>query len=133
MAGSKKRRVRTMEELRSKLEMLRSQKLALEAETATCSIARQRLLEESNLAFLRSRQIAGLPETLQKRAPSISRVIISMPTGWTLEETSEGNYNIRSTRDGGPGERGPVCELDVQHVAVADERKRAVRRQEKGD
>lgn len=61
-------------ELRSRLELLRSQQLTLEAASVTCPLARARLLAASSHAFLRSRRIAGLPETLPEQPTVASGV-----------------------------------------------------------
>lgn len=57
MARSKKRRLGTMELLRSRLSLLRSQQLALEVSSAKCPIERARKQAESRLALMNASQI----------------------------------------------------------------------------
>lgn len=59
MARSKKRRLGTMEQLRRRLELLRSQKLALEAASAKCPIERARKHAASQSALMQSLKRSG--------------------------------------------------------------------------
>lgn len=69
--------IRSLQKLRSKVELLRSQILALKAEEAACPLERQRLWAESNLAFLRSSQIAGLPVTWPNPERGFGRAMLA--------------------------------------------------------
>lgn len=62
MARSKKRRLGTMEELQSKLQLLRSQQLALEAASAKCPIERARKNAASQYALTQSLRSGDLTQ-----------------------------------------------------------------------
>lgn len=57
MARSKKRRLGTVEEMRSRLDLLRGQQLALGAASAKCPIERARKQAESRHALMKGAQI----------------------------------------------------------------------------
>lgn len=57
MARSKKRRLGTMEQLRRRLNLLRSQQLALDAASAKCPIERARKEAASRHALMKASQI----------------------------------------------------------------------------
>ncbi|WP_414539566.1 hypothetical protein [Stenotrophomonas forensis] len=63
MTRSKKRRLRTMEKLRSRLNLLRGQQLALEAASAKCPIERSRKQAESKFALTNASQIKSSTTT----------------------------------------------------------------------
>lgn len=63
MTRSKKRRLGTMEQLRSRLTLLRGQQFALEAASATCPNERARKQAESRHALMKASQINSSTKT----------------------------------------------------------------------
>jgi len=140
MARSKKRRLGTMERLRSRLDLLRGQQLALEAASAKCPIERARKHAASQAALMQSFERGVSPEraaavveaqlldvptaTVEFLGDAGEAIVVAVPTGSALFRESE--FWLRIATSVGPHSIGWIrferrCVVSAKAVFEATE------------